>query len=215
MGGWGDFFNMVEVGKESRRGCLSQVKPFILYLIITRNKWRCTVIIYFPTTMSLIALATKLLWMLLSTATEAEIRITVVHDSFIRTGHLTSSVGCMVTGVIVKRANDHSILCGLAFLAVDWNLRVTVAKNSLGTNLSTSLPLSGVSGHHRVVAATRPSWRCAPSAGSSSRHVERLPRQVVGRVLIITCYEKIVGQAAIAVKHGEARRFARFCQLCF
>ena len=87
--------------------------------IITRNKWRYIVIIYFPTTISLIALATKLLWMLLSTATEAEIRITVVHDSFIRTGHLTSSVGCMVTGVIVKRANDHSILCGLAFLAVD------------------------------------------------------------------------------------------------
>ena len=89
--------------------------------IITRNKWRYIVIIYFPTTMSLITqkAATKLLWMLLSTATEAEIRITVVHDSFVRTGHLTSSVGCVVTGVIVKRANDHSILCGLAFLAVD------------------------------------------------------------------------------------------------
>ena len=26
----GGYFNMVEVGKESRRGCLSQVKPFIL-----------------------------------------------------------------------------------------------------------------------------------------------------------------------------------------
>ena len=34
MSGWvgarGDFFNVVEVSKESRRGCLSQVKPFIL-----------------------------------------------------------------------------------------------------------------------------------------------------------------------------------------
>ena len=51
--------------------------------------------------------------MLLSTATEAETRITVVHDSFVRTGHLTASVGFMVTGVIVKRAK-HSVLCGLA-----------------------------------------------------------------------------------------------------
>ena len=165
--------------------------------------------------MSLIALVTKLLWMLLSTATEAEIRINVVHDSFLRTRHLTASVGCMVTMVVVKRANDHSVLCGLAFLAVDWNLCVTVAVSSLGTNLSTILPFSGVSGHHRVLAATRPSWRCATSAGSSSRHVERLPRQVVGRVLIITCYEKVVGQATIAVKHGEARRFACLSQFCF
>ena len=87
--------------------------------IITRNKWRYIVIIYFPTTMSLIALVTELLWMLLSTATEAEISGTVVHDSFVRTRHLTTSVGCMVTMVVVKRANDHSVLCGLAFLAVD------------------------------------------------------------------------------------------------
>ena len=183
--------------------------------IITRNKWRYIVIIYFPTTMSLIALVTKLLWMLLSTATEAEIRITVVHDSFVRTRHLTASVGCMVTMVVVKRANDHSVLCGLAFLAVDWNLCVTVAVNSLGTNLSTSLPLSDVSCHHLVPTATSSSWRCTSSAGSSSRHVERLPRQVVRRVLIITCYKKVVGQAAIAVELREARRFARFSEFCF
>ena len=165
--------------------------------------------------MSLIALVTELLWMLLSTATEAEIRVTVVHDSFVRTGHLTSSIGCMVTRVVVKRANDHSVLCSLAFLAVDWNLCVTVAVSSLGTNLSTSLPVIGVSCHHLVLTATRSSWRCATSAGSSSRHVERLPRQVVRRVLIITCYEKVVGQATIAVKHGEARRFACLSQFCF
>ena len=183
--------------------------------IISWNKWRYIVIIYFPTTMSLIALVTKLLWMLLSTATEAEIRITVVHDSFVRTRHLTASVGCMVTRVVVKRANDHSVLCGLAFLAVDWNLCVTVAVSSLGTNLSTRLPLSGVSGHHHVCAATRPSWKCATSTGSSSRHVERLPPQVVGRVLIITCVKKVLWQTAIAVKHSKARRFACFCQLCF
>ena len=153
--------------------------------------------------------------MLLSTATKAEIRITVVHDSFVRTGHLTSSVDCMVTGVIVIRADDHSVLCGLAFLSIYRNLCVTVAENSLGTNLSTSLPVSGVSGHHLVFPGTRSSRSSATSAGSSSRHVERLPRQVVRRVLIITCVKKVVGQAAIAVERGEARRFARFCQLCF
>ena len=87
--------------------------------IITRNKWRYIVILYFPTTMILIALVIKLFWVLLSTATEAEISVTVVHDSFVRTRHLTASVGCMVTRVVVKRANDHSVLCGLAFLAVD------------------------------------------------------------------------------------------------
>ena len=76
------------------------------------------VIIYFHTTMSLIALVTELLWMLLSTATEAEITFTV-HDTFVRTGHLTSSTGCMLTTVVEKRANEHSILCSLAFLAVD------------------------------------------------------------------------------------------------
>ena len=153
--------------------------------------------------------------MLLSTATKAEIRITVVHDSFVRTGHLTSSVDCMVTGVIVIRADDHSVLCGLAFLSIYRNLCVTVAENSLGTNLSTSLPVSGVSGHHLVFPGTRSSRSSATSAGSSSRHVERLPRQVVRRVLIITCVKKVVGQAAIAVERGEARRFARYCQLCF
>ena len=153
--------------------------------------------------------------MLLSTATKAEIRITVVHDSFVRTGHLTSSVDCMVTGVIVIRADDHSVLCGLAFLSIYRNLCVTVAENSLGTNLSTSLPVSGVSGHHLVFPGTRSSRSSATSAGSSSRHVEGLPRLVVRRVLIITCVKKVVGQAAIAVERGEARRFARFFQLCF
>ena len=154
--------------------------------------------------------------MLLSTATEAEIRVTVVHDSFVRTGHLSSPRGCsMVTTVVVKRAHDHSILCGFALLAVNRKLCVTVAVNSLGTDLSTSLPVRGVSGHHLVVTATSSSWSGASSAGSSSRHVERLPRQVVGRVFIITCFKKVVGQAAVAVEHGETRRFTCLSQYCF
>ena len=165
--------------------------------------------------MILIALVTKLFWILLSTATEAEITVTFVPDSFVRTRRLTSSIGCIVTAVVVKPAHGHSVLCGLAFLSIYRNLCVTVAESSLGTNPSTSLLVSGVSGHHLVIPGTRSSWSCATSAGSSSRHVERLPRQVVGRVLIITCVKKAVGQAAIAVKHSEARRFACFCQLCF
>ena len=154
--------------------------------------------------------------MLLSTATEAEIRVTVVHDSFVRTGHLSSPQGCsMVTTVVVKRAHDHSILCGFALLAVNRKLCVTVAVSSLGTNLSTSLLVSSVSCHHFVWTATSSPWRCATSAGSSSRHVERLPRQVVGRVFIITCFKKVVGQATIAVEHGETRRFTCLSQYCF
>ena len=153
--------------------------------------------------------------MLLSTATEAKITAVVVHDSFVRTRHFISSVGSMVTAVVVKCAHDHSILCGLAFLAVDWNLCVTVAVSSLGTDLSTSLLVNGVSCHHLVLTATSSSWSSATSAGSSSRHVERLPRQVVGRVLIKTCVKKVVGQVAIAVERGEARRFTCFCQFCF
>ena len=87
--------------------------------IITRNKWRYIVILCFPTTMILIALVIKLFWMLLSTATEAEISVIGVHDTFVRTGHLIAPVGSMVTAVIVKCAHDHSILCGLALFAVD------------------------------------------------------------------------------------------------
>ena len=154
--------------------------------------------------------------MLLSTATEAEISVTVVHDSFVRTGHLSRPPAWrLVTTVVVKRAHDHSILCGFALLPVNRKLCVTIAVNSLGTDLSTRLPVRGVSGHHLVVTATSSSWSSASSAGSSSRHVERLPRQVVGRVFIITCYKKVVGQAAIAVKHSEARRFACLSQFCF
>ena len=125
--------------------------------IVTRNKWRYIVIIYFPTTMSLIALVTELLWMLLSTATEAEIRASVVHDSFVRTGSLTSPIDCSVTAVVVKCAHDHSVVCGPAFLSIYRNLCVTVAEHSLDTNLSTSLPVSGVSGHHLIFIGTRSS----------------------------------------------------------
>ena len=154
--------------------------------------------------------------MLLSTATEAEIRVTVVHDSFVRTGHLSRpQAESLVTTVVVKRAHDHSILCGFALLPVNRKLCVTIAVNSLGTDLSTSLLVSFVSGHHLVVTATSSSWSSASSAGSSSRHVERLPRQVVGRVFIITCFKKVVGQATIAVEHGETRRFTCLSQYCF
>ena len=106
--------------------------------------------------MILITLVTKLLWMLLSTATETVVT-NVVYDRIVRAGHLTSAVATPVTAVVVKLAHDHSILCGLSFPPVDRNLCITVAVSSLGTNLSTILPLSGVPGHHLIVTATRPS----------------------------------------------------------
>ena len=75
--------------------------------------------------------------------------------SFVRvtSRHFTSSVGSMVTGIMVKSAHDHSVLCGFAFLSIYRNLSVTVVVRSLGANLSTSLLVSGVSwpspGFHR------------------------------------------------------------------
>ena len=82
--------------------------------------------------------------MLPSTATKTKI-LTVAYDSFVRARHFTSSVDSMVTGIIVKSAHNHSVLCGLAFLSIYRNLCVTLAVSSLGTNLSTSLLVSGVS----------------------------------------------------------------------
>ena len=206
-------FGVGSWGEGCRHSCLPQVKLLFCASIITTNHGDTLLFYTSFTTMILINLVTKLLRMLLSTATETV--VTTGSDRIVRTWHLTPSTSCLVTAVIVKLAHDHSVLCGLAFLAVDWNLCVTVAVSSLGANLSTTLPVSGVSCHHRVSAATSSSWSSATSAGSSSRHVKRLPRQVVGRVLIITCVKKVVGQAAIAVEHGEARRFTCFCQFCF
>ena len=99
----------------------------------------------------------KPLRMLLSTATEAEVRITVVHDSFVRTGHLNASVDCMVTVVIVKTRPKSFRSLWLCFFPIYRNLCVTVAENSMGTNLSTSLSVSGVSGHHLIFPGTRSS----------------------------------------------------------
>ena len=184
-------------------------------LIITTNHGDTLLFYTSFTTMILINLVTKLLRMLLSTATETVETTGSQSDRIVRTGHLTSSVGSMVADVIVKLAHDHSVLCGLALTSKYRNFCVTVAVSSLGTNLSTSLLVSGVSRHHLVPTATSSSWSSATSTSSSSRHVERLPRQVVGRVLIITCVKKVVGQVAIVVEHGEARRFTCFCQFCF
>ena len=155
--------NTVQVDKYSRGSCTyPKLQLLFCASIITRKKWRYIVILYFPTTMILIALGTELFWMLLpwiSTATEAEIRILiVVHDTFVRTGRLTSPAeGSLVTVVVVKCAHDHSVLCSLAFLSIYRNLCVTVAEISLGTNPSTILLVSGVFGHHFVIIVTRSS----------------------------------------------------------
>ena len=154
--------NAVQVDKYGRGSCTyPKLQLLFCASIITRKKWRYIVILYFHTTMILIALVTKLFWTLLyrlrflsSTATEAKIRITVFHDSFVRTGRLTSPLVCSFTAVVVKCAHDHSVLCGLAFLSIYRNLCVTVAESSLGTNLSTILLVSGVSRHHFVIIET-------------------------------------------------------------
>ena len=108
VGSWGEWFG---------HSCLSQVKLLFCASIITTNHGDTLLFYTSFTTMILINLVTKLLRMLLSTATETV--VTTGSDRIVRTGHLTSSTGCLVTAVIVKLAHDHSVLCGLAFLAVD------------------------------------------------------------------------------------------------
>ena len=154
--------------------------------------------------------------MLLSAATETEISVAVIHSSFVRNGRLTSSVlAIAVARIVVECTHVLSILCGLTLSPIDRNLGITVAVSSLGTDLSAGLPVIGISYHNIVSTTTTTPWGGASSAGSSGRHVEGLPRQVVRWVFVITRQEEILGKTTIAVEHGETRRFSSFGQLCF
>ena len=110
-------FGVGSWGEGCRHSCLPQVKLLFCASIITTNHGDTLLFYTSFTTMILINLVTKLLRMLLSTATETV--VTTGSDRIVRTGHLTPSNGCLVTAVIEKLAHDHSVLCGLAFLAVD------------------------------------------------------------------------------------------------
>ena len=115
--------------------------------------------------------------MLLSAATKAEIMITAqpIHNVFISDIHFTSTISTMTALVVVKGADFFPILSGLAVSSVNRNLCVTVTEISLATNLGASFLVSNISYSHRVVTAASPSRGGASPAGSSSRHVERLP----------------------------------------
>ena len=95
------------------------------------------------------------------------------------------------------------------------NFCVTVAIRRLGTNLSAVLLISCVTHKDCVATAASPPWSGASSAGSSGRHVKRLPTQVVQRVLVVTCHKETLGQVAIAVEQSESRRFPRFVEYSF
>ena len=165
FGGEKDILKNVQVGKETRRGCLSQnylKKLLFCFSIITRSTWRYTDSI--PPHVHCDDFNRP--------GNETGVNATFDsnkncnnnrYDSFVRatSRHFTFSVCSMVTGTIVKSAQDLSVLCGLAFLSIYRNLCVTVAVSSLGTNLSTSLLVSGVSGHHVVISATRSFWSTA------------------------------------------------------
>ena len=165
LGGEKDILNNVQVDKESRRGCLSQnyfKKLSFCFSIITRSTWRYTDSIpphvqsdYFSRPGNKTGVN--------ATFDSNKNWNNNRYDSFVRatSRHFTSSVCSMVTGIIVKSAHDLSVLCGLAFLFIYRNLCVTVAVSSLGSNLSTSLLVSGVSGHHLVISATRSFWSSA------------------------------------------------------
>ena len=165
LGGKKDVLNNVQVDKESRRGCLSQnylKKLLFCFSIITRSTWRYTASI--PPHVHCDDFNRP--------GNKTGVNATFDsnknwnnnrYDSFVRatSKHFTSSVCSMVTKIIVKSAHDLSILCGLAFLSIYRNLCVTVAVSSLGSNLSRSFLVSGVSGHHLVITATSSSWSCA------------------------------------------------------
>ena len=154
--------------------------------------------------------------MLLSAATETQIfAARPIHNVFFLFTHFTSTMGTIAALVVVKTADFFPILSGLAVSSIDRDLCVTVTINSLGTNLRAGLLVSNISHSHRVVTATSPSRWGASSAGSSSRHVERLPCQVIRGVLVITCPQEFLRQTAITVEHGETRRLTSLCQLCF
>ena len=169
------------------------------------------------TTTGLIARVTKTaVLMLLSAATKTEISVAVVHYGCVRNGRFISSVAGMVTAIVVKRAHVLSILCGLTLSSIDRNLCVTVAVvNCAKADLSAGLPAVVIPHPHWVSPWPTSPWGGASSAGSSGRHVEGLPRQVVRCVFVITRQEKVLGKTTIAAEHGETRRFSSFGQLCF
>ena len=165
FGGEKDILKNVQVDKESRRGCLSQnyfKKLLFCFSIITRSTWRHTDSIPPHVHCDDFNRPGK------NTGVNATFDSNknwnnTRYDSFVRATSrpFTSSVCSMVTGIMVKSGHDHFVLCGLAFLSISRNLFVTVAVSSLGSNLSTSLLVSGVSGHHLVITATRSSWSSA------------------------------------------------------
>ena len=103
--------------------------------------------------------------MLLSTATEAEIRITVGSWQFSQNG----TPHCLRWLHGYRRNCKTRPQSFRSFFSIYRNLCGTVAGSSLGTNLSLTLPVSLFSCHHLVVTATSSSWSSATPAGSSSR----------------------------------------------
>lgn len=90
---------------------------------------------------------------LLSTATEAVIP-GLAHDAFVRDGRLTSSVLCIITGVVVKRAHHLAILSGLSLSSVNRHLRIAIIVLGLGAKLLAGLLLNGISHQNHVSTAT-------------------------------------------------------------
>lgn len=151
---------------------------------------------------------------LLSTATEAVIP-GLAHDAFVRDGRLTSSVLCIITGVVVKRAHHLAILSGLSLSSVNWHLRIAIVVLGLGAKLLAGLLLNGISHQNHVSTATTSPWRGASSASSSGRHVKRLPGQVVCRVFIVPTREDVLRQISVLVEHGKTIGLSGFGQLSF
>ena len=132
-----------------------------------------------------------------------------------RAWHFTPSVGRVTALIVVKRADLFSVFSGFSCFSMNGNFCVTVGIPRLGTNLSAGLLLSSVTHKDSIFTAATPPWTGASSAGSSGRHVKRLPAQVVQWVFVVTRHKEALGQAAIAVEDSETRRFPCFVEYSF
>ena len=135
---------------------------------------------------------------LLSATTEAKVK-GFTHNTLVRAGHLTSCVRRSITTVVVKRTHYLSIFRSFALSPIDGNFSITVWIGARGTNFRAVFWVSLVLHHHLVWAAPFPSAGSATSTSCCSRHVQRLPRQVERRVLVIASWEEALRQTGVAV----------------
>ena len=137
------------------------------------------------------------------------------HDVFVSAQRLTFTGRLCVTSEVVKPGHPLPMFCSLSIYSVYGNLCIAGSEFVIDTNLLAAFISQRISRQHHVCPATTASSRSASSAGSGSRHVKRLPTQVVCRVPIITSREDALWQTAVLVEHCKTTGLAGSGQLSF